>query len=427
MKRNLVALAGACLAVLVAACGASTSTSTSTSTPGTSATTVAADGARQLAFEADHFADHALVGDVSTVACTLSGGTQTTCAQVTVAGYPASYEVGPFCPRTITASAADAGIWFDGSGVYDLDGAFIKNLAEFYSDSAWQLFDSNGNVNVTDTQEAFEGAARPDVDAKYQNHCVEGRLAWLANGEPIQTTVLIPLQPAKASAPSSSHPGNFGITLDGVVIAESAPVDAILGAHTIAAFDDCGGHYNPAAGYHLHGVTGCGHLEGDAAAGETQMFGYAIDGYPIHLPLAAEASAAGNLDACNGHTTAGEGYHYHANGAAKNAILPCLMGEYVVSSDAGRPPQGPPGGQNGAGRTRAGRDLQAVAATLGVTVHELEDAMAAGDINSAAAILGTTPAAIAKALGVSVADLQAALAAQVAGTGSVTSTGTAGD
>ena len=50
-----------------------------------------------------------------------------------------------------------------------------------------------------------------------------------------------------------------------------------------------GGHYNPAAGYHLHGVTGCGHLEGDAAAGETQMFGYAIDGYPIHLPLDAEA------------------------------------------------------------------------------------------------------------------------------------------
>lgn len=342
MKRNLVVLAGLGLAALTAACGTSASTSGASGTIGT---TTALDVSRQLAFEADHFADHAIVGDVSTVACTLSGGTQTTCAQVTVAGYPASYEVGPFCPRTITASAADTGIWFDGSGVYDLDGAFIKNLAAFYGDSEWKLYDSAGNVNVTDTQQAFEGAARPDVDAQYQNHCVEGQLAWLPDGQPIQTTMVIPLLPVKASSPSSAHPGNFGVTLDGVVIAESAPVDAILGAHTIAAFDDCGGHYNPVAGYHLHGVMGCGHLEGAAVAGETKMFGYAADGYPIHLPLEGDALAAANLDACNGHSTEGEGYHYHANSAAKNAILPCLVGEYVVSGEAGRPPQGPPGGQ----------------------------------------------------------------------------------
>jgi hypothetical protein len=282
------------------------------------------------------------------------------------------------------------------------------------------LYDSDGNVNVTDTKEAFEGAARPDVEEQYQNHCVEGRLAWLTDGKPIQTTMLIPTQPVKASTASSAHPGNFGITLDGIVIAESAPVDAILGAHTIAAFDDCGGHYNPAAGYHLHGVTGCGHLEGEDAAGETKMFGYAADGFPIHLPLTSDALTTVDLDECNGHSTTSEGYHYHANSAAKNAILPCLMGEYVSTGGDGGRPQGPPpggapgGGPNGvaqssAKKTVAGIDVVTIAAQLGVTTHELEDAMATGDINSAAKMLGTTAPEIAKKFGVSVADLQSAL------------------
>lgn len=289
----------------------------------------------QHTFDADHFAEGAIVGDVVTEECTLNGGAVTTCARVTIAGFPPSYEVGPFCPDTITTSAEDAGIWFDGDGVYDLDGAFIADLANFYDDDEWKMFDDDGNVNVTDTEDAFNGAARPDVDPEYQNHCVEGRLEWLAGGVPVETTVLIPLEPVSAASASSAHPGNFGVTLDGVVIAESAPVEAILGAHTIAAFDDCGGHYNPAAGYHLHGVMGCGHLEDEHVEGETAMFGYAIDGYPIHLPLDAAALAAADLDECNGHSTASESYHYHANSAAVNAILPCLTGQFVAARGRG--------------------------------------------------------------------------------------------
>jgi hypothetical protein len=57
----------------------------------------------------------------------------------------------------------------------------------------------------------------------------------------------------------------------------------------------------------------------------------------------------------------------------------------------------------------AGFDTDAIATKLGVTTHELEDAMALGDINSAAKMLGTTAAEIAKKLGVSVADLQSML------------------
>lgn len=60
--------------------------------------------------------------------------------------------------------------------------------------------------------------------------------------------MLIPTSPVKAATPSSAHPGNLGVTLDGVVIAESAPVHAILNAHTIAAFDDCGVTTTPSRG-----------------------------------------------------------------------------------------------------------------------------------------------------------------------------------
>jgi len=409
MSRRLLLCVCACVAVLVAGCGSSQSSGSTTS----ASPTGSASESNQHVFEADHFAADALVGAVVTEDCTLSGGTKTTCASVTIAGYPSTYEVGPFCPTTITTPASAAGIWFDGTAVYDLSGTFIKNLATLYNDSEWHLYDADGKVKVTDTQEAFNGAARPDVDPQFQNHCVEGRLAWLPDGKAIQTTMLIPTTPVRAAAPSSAHPGNFGVTLDGVVIAESAPVDAILGAHTIASFDDCGGHFNPVAGYHLHGVTGCGKLEADAATGETAMFGYAADGYPIHLPLSEADVAAAHLDQCNGHTTAGEGYHYHANVPAKNAILPCLMGEYVSTGGPGGPPPGAParGGQNG-----GGLDLAGIAAQLGVSVHELEDAMATGDVTAAAQMLGTTPETMAKKLGMSVADIQTFLTSRPAST-----------
>jgi hypothetical protein len=409
MNRRLLIAAFATIAIVLASCGTSGSSSDTTT-----ASTATTDQSNQHVFEEEHFAAGAIVGDVITEDCTLNGGTKTSCARVTIAGYPVSYKVGPFCPDTITTTAKDAGIWFDGSGVYDLDGKFITNLADFYDDTEWKLYDSKGNVNVTDTQEAFEGAARPDVEEQYQNHCVEGQLAWLTDGKPIKTTMQIPISPVKASKASSAHPGNFGITLDGVVIAESAPVDAILGAHTIAAFDDCGGHYNPAAGYHLHGVTGCGQLVSDTEENETAMFGYAADGYPIHLPLTDAALRTVKLDECNGHSTASEGYHYHANNASKNAILPCLMGEYVSSGNAGGAPAGGPpamGAPAGGPPTRnAGIDVPSIAVKLGVTVHELEDALVTGDIETAAKMLRTTSAVIAKKLGVSVADLQTAFA-----------------
>ena len=283
------------------------------------------------------FFDGALVDEVSTEDCTLSGGAETTCYRITVAGDPVSYDTGPFCPDTITDNAEAGGIWFDGNGVYDLDGAFFENVAELYNDDNWQMYDEDGNIFVTETAEEFDLAARPDVDPSLQNHCVEGRLEWLDNGEPISSTVLIPVEPVLAAA-SATTQGNLGVTLDGVVIAQSAPVEAILAAYTIAAFDDCGGHYNPFDGYHLHGAVGCSELEA-TAENETAMFAYAMDGFPVHSALDDPGSA--DLDECNGHTTDEDGYHYHANSAEQNLVIECFVGQTVASAeDAGGPPAG---------------------------------------------------------------------------------------
>jgi len=286
------------------------------------------------------FFDGALAEDATVVDCTLSDGTETTCYEITIVGYPVNHDVGPFCPETTSTSADDAGIWFDGNGIYDLAGSFILGLAELYNDSNWQLYNDDGSVNVTETAEEFELAARPNVDPSLQNHCVEGRMEWLDNGEPVQTTVTIPVNPVLAD--SATTGSNWGVTLNGVIIAAAAPVDAILSAYTIAAFDDCGGHINPVEGYHLHGARGCSEV-GEAADGETPIFAYAMDGYPIHSALDAEAEATADLDDCNGHTTEVFGYHYHANPAEENSVLTCFMGVTVGGNDG--QPGGPPGGR----------------------------------------------------------------------------------
>ena len=310
------------------------------------------------------FYDGALAEDVTIQDCTLSDGTETTCYAITIAGYPANYDVGPFCPETTAATAEDGGIWFDGNDVYDIDGSFILGLAELYNDSNWKLYDDEGNVNITDTPEAFDAAARPN---------------------PVPTTVLIPTTPVMGDGATSG--GNWGVTLNGVIIAASAPVDAILSAYTIAAFDDCGGHINPFDGYHLHGARGCSEV-GEAVDGETPIFAYALDGYPIHSPLDAESEAAAELDECNGHTTEEYGYHYHANSAEENGVLSCFMGVTVQAQGGGRdgqggeggpPDGGPPGGGNDGplqGTQPGGLpDFAAAAATLGVSEDDLRNAL----------------------------------------------------
>ena len=110
-----------------------------------------------------------------------------------------------------------------------------------------------------------------------------------------------------------------------------------MGAYTIAAFDDCGGHFNPNVGYHVHASMGC---SGIAVKGHGQHFAYALDGYAIFTALAEDAAASSDLDPCGGHNTDALGYHYHAAPAAENSVVRCLTGEIVNDGPAGPPPPG---------------------------------------------------------------------------------------
>jgi YHYH protein len=194
------------------------------------------------------------------------------------------------------------------------------------------------------------------------------------------------------AAESTDAGMTLGVTLDGVRIENSAPVDAILGAYTIAAFDDCGGHINPEDGYHMHATLGCSATIGEVSDSETAMFAYALDGFAIHEPLDESAEAAAGLDECNGHTTDGLGYHYHANHPEDNAVLTCFSGETTEAATAGQ------GGAPGAGG--AAPDFTDAAAALGVTVDELDAALGQPpfDLEAAAATLGLTAAELEAAL-----------------------------
>lgn len=271
------------------------------------------------------FVDGALVESITTESCTLSGGTDATCYRITIAGVPANAEIGPFCPPSIDSDDSEGGIWFDGSGeVYQLDGDFIANLDSLYGDD-WLLYDpATGLVNVTDTQEACEAAARPDVAEEYQNHCVVCSIDYYGGG--ITSTFLIPTVPVPLTNPDDIGREDIGVTLNGVVFAPAAPVDAILSANTIAAFDDCGGHVNPFEGYHYHASTGCTETTSEED-GHASQLGYALDGYSIFAMLDAAGDEDFDLDECRGHSDDSRGYHYHSASAAENMFIGCYSGE----------------------------------------------------------------------------------------------------
>lgn len=282
--------------------------------------------------------------------CTLSEGAQAQCIAITFAPAPAKQKIGPFCPRNIADGPEKSGIWFDGGNVYDADGAFIANLPEFYDDDAFLLYDkASGDVRVTDTKLSCEAAARPDVAEEFQNYCVECQVDYVEEGTTL--TYVIPVQPVSASsiAPRVSSSG-VGISFGGARLDAPAPTDAILAAHTLAPFDDCGGHVNPNVGYHLHAATDC-LLQAGQPTDHAIKVGLAMDGYAIFAEFLTDGSAPSGLDQCRGHTVQNIGYHYHANSPGSNAILPCHTGQTGCSlnepdgvCDASKDNRSPPGG-----------------------------------------------------------------------------------
>ena len=297
------------------------------------------------------FTQDAMSSEPKLVDCTLSGGVKTQCIAITFGPAPAKQKIGPFCPRNIADGPDKSGIWLESGKVYDADGAFISGLADFYDDDAFILFDeATGEIRVTDSKLSCEAAARPDVAEEYRNYCVECEVDYVEDGTTL--TYVIPVQPfAAGTIASRVSRGGVGISFGGARLDAPAPTDAILAAHTLAPFDDCGGHVNPNVGYHIHAATDC-LLESGKPTDHATRIGLAMDGYSIFSEFLTDGSEAAGLDQCRGHSTADEGYHYHANAPGSNAILPCHTGQTGCSMDSpdgtcdasADDRRGPPGG-----------------------------------------------------------------------------------
>ena len=276
------------------------------------------------------FADGAIVGEIETVDCTLSGGTETTCYKLTIAGAPADPETspfGPFCPQNISATAEEGGAWLDGEGTfYDVDGKFIENLATLYNDDEWQMHDpETGEITIITGAYGCEVAGDPRADPGYNNFCLECLLEDMDGG--VERTVMIPTTPVPSDKPTPIRGrDNTGVALNGVLFGPPAPLELILSSYSLGLFDDCGGHANPHEGYHYHAANGCSEL-GIQPDGHTPMIGYALDGYAIYAKTDKSSVEAEGLDACGGETDDIRGYHYHASAPGKNEIFGCYMGE----------------------------------------------------------------------------------------------------
>jgi hypothetical protein len=283
--------------------------------------------------ESSYFLNAGLAEPISIVSRTLSNGSTVDCYKIVSKSTPSDHAMGPWCPTNINDDKTKGGIWLEGGNVYDVDGAFIKNLATFYNNTTWQMYNSTtGAITKTLTQADCQAAANPNVGAAYKNYCVECLPSYVST---ITRTIYIPVTPVKLTSPisfgagpGSSGPIIRGIAFNGVVFDAPAPVNAILGAYTLAPFDDAGGHINMQAGYHYHAATGLS-TKIPQTDGHAAMIGYALDGFGIYERLSTTGTEYTDLDASRGHSDSTRGYHYHVDKAGANNFINSLAGAYV--------------------------------------------------------------------------------------------------
>lgn len=274
---------------------------------------------------------------VTLVDCTLSDGTATSCYEIVTNSVPRNHDMGPWCPDNISDDASAGGIWLEGGEVFDVDGAFVQNMATFYGDDTWFMYDDNGDIFITDTEEDCINAANPNVGEAYRNFCVECLPSYITD---LSVSWLIPATPVLLDNPAyfatgpggppgaASVPSTRGVALSGVEFSAPAPVSNILSAYTLAPFDDAGGHINVHQGYHYHAATGISH-EVEQADGHAGLVGYAMDGHGIYSRLDADGNEPTDLDDCRGHYDEIRGYHYHLDAPGNNNFINCLQGAYV--------------------------------------------------------------------------------------------------
>lgn len=275
-----------------------------------------------------YFIEAGLAESITKVSKTLSNGSTVECYKIVSNNTPADHVQGPWCPTNINDGIDKGGVWFEGGKLYDVDGPFIKNLASFYSNTTWKLYNSaTGEINVTSTKEGCLAAARPDVDPNYKNYCVQCLPSYFPG---IKKTYYIPVKPIKASAVTNiggmgAMGTIIGIAFNGINFDPPAPTQAILGAFTLAPFDDAGGHVNGVTGYHYHAATGKS-TKIKQTDGHAGMIGYAMDGYGLFERLDESGKESTDLDASRGHYDSIRGYHYHVAYAGTNSFINSFRG-----------------------------------------------------------------------------------------------------
>jgi len=272
---------------------------------------------------------------VTVVPCTLSDGTSTDCYQIVTSSLPTDHMVGPWCPDNIADDASAGGIWLENGQVYDVDGAFVENMAAFYNDDTWLMYDTNGDIYVTETQDDCVNAANPNVGAEYENFCVECLPSYVTDLTQSWTIPITPIHQTTGvlfatgpGGPMNTAPSTRGSSLNGIEFSAPAPVDNILGAYTLAPFDDAGGHINVNQGYHYHAATGFS-TKIDQTDGHAALIGYALDGHGIYELLDESDALPTDLDTYRGHIDDIRGYHYHVDEAGNNNFINGLKGAYV--------------------------------------------------------------------------------------------------
>ncbi len=116
-------------------------------------------------------------------------------------------------------------------------------------------------------------------------------------------TFSVPLSPTIASKPSCLSEGVIGVSISGVVIYDA--MDA-LGRDAVAheTQDACSGHPQERGQYHYHSASNC--LFGDGKANDTDLIGYALDGFGIYGPRDLSTGSIltnADLDECHGRTS----------------------------------------------------------------------------------------------------------------------------
>ncbi|MEP2735516.1 MAG: YHYH protein [Erythrobacter sp.] len=308
--------------------------SASCSQENTASSVDAENASARFAELSELFAGADVIGEPAIEECTLSGGTVTTCLKITMVAAPSQHEEGPFCPLTIESGPEEGGKWVHDDKVHNVDGPFIRDLATFYDDPEWQMYDpETGEVRAVRGKIGCEVAGDPNSADDNKNTFVECEQKYIETAP--QQTYFIPLNPADLAEISGKvdRRSAMGVAFNGVKFDAPAPMELILGGHTLGPFDHCGGHVNPSSGYHYHAVLGCEPGKEAGVKGHSDMIGLAMDGYGIYARDDAAQSNVDDFDQCGGHSVDGLGYHYHAGIPGGNEVLGCFKAENGCTAD----------------------------------------------------------------------------------------------